>query len=126
MITAAKDTAKAKGVRLVATADTYDSIYLLFAVFGPAYNWQEPSLGWGNQTGDKEPSGTGPPTQIPLRLDAAILSRTRSPITSRSNWAKDNNTFKVRRPMLEVVLNDWVTETNETSCSWSAASQRSA
>jgi tetratricopeptide (TPR) repeat protein len=43
-------------------------------------------------------------------------SRTRSPITSRSNWAKESSTFKVSRPMLEVVLKDWVTETNETAC----------
>ena len=35
-------------------------------------------------------------------LDAAILSRTRSPITSRSNWANDSNTLSVRRPMLDV------------------------
>ena len=28
----------------------------------------------------------------PLRLEAAILSRTRSPITSRSNWAKESTT----------------------------------
>ena len=51
---------------------------------------------------------------MPLRLEAAILSRTRSPITSRSNWAKESSTLRVSRPMLEVVLNDWVTETNET------------
>jgi hypothetical protein len=55
---------------------------------------------------------------MPLRLEAAILSRTLSPITSRSNWAKDSSTFSVSRPMLLVVLNDWVTETNETEC-WS-------
>src|SRR3984893_8651827 len=61
---------------------------------------------------------TGPPTQRPLRLKAAILSRTRSPITSRSNCAKDKSTLRVRRPMLEVVLKDWVTETNETSCAF--------
>ena len=42
------------------------------------------------------------------------MSRTRSPITSRSNWAKDSSTLRVSRPMLEVVLKDWVTETNET------------
>ena len=52
---------------------------------------------------------------MPLRLEAAILSRTRSPMTSRSNWAKDSSTFRVSRPMLVVVLNDWVTETKETS-----------
>jgi hypothetical protein len=50
-----------------------------------------------------------------LRFEAAILSRTRSPITSRSNWAKDKSTLSVSRPMLEVVLNDCVTETKETS-----------
>ena len=58
---------------------------------------------------------------MPLRLEAAILSRTRSPITSRSNWAKDSSTLSVSRPMLEVVLNDWVTDTKETAC-WSNSS----
>jgi hypothetical protein len=38
----------------------------------------------------------------------------RSPVTSRSNWAKDKRTFRVNRPMLVVVLNAWVTETNDT------------
>ncbi len=47
-------------------------------------------------------------------MDAAILSRMRSPVTSRSNWAKDNKTFKVSRPIDDVVLKDWVTETNDT------------
>ena len=51
-----------------------------------------------------------------LALGAAILSRTRSPITSRSNWAKESSTFSVSRPMLEVVLKDWVIDTNETPC----------
>src|SRR5258708_5390283 len=36
------------------------------------------------------PRGRLPPTQRPLRLDAAILSRIRSEVTSRSNWAKDS------------------------------------
>ena len=36
----------------------------------------------------------------------------RSPVTSRSNWAKDSSTFRVSRPMDVVVLNCWVTETN--------------
>src|SRR5258708_4579485 len=49
------------------------------------------------------------------------LSRTRSPITSRSNWAKESSTLRVSRPMLLVVLNDWVTDTNETEC-WSKSS----
>jgi putative transposase len=34
------------------------------------------------------------------------LSRMRSPVTSRSNWANDRRTFNVSRPMLVVVLND--------------------
>src|SRR6516165_10195028 len=60
------------------------------------------------------PSGAMPPTHSPLRLEAAILSRMRSEVTSRSNWAKDNRTFSVSRPMEVVVLNCWVTETNDT------------
>src|SRR6266446_6352625 len=43
-----------------------------------------------------------PPTQRPLRLEAAILSRMRSEVTSRSNWANDSSTFSVSRP-IEVV-----------------------
>ena len=50
---------------------------------------------------------------MPLRRDAAILSRMRSPVTSRSNWAKDKSTLSVSRPIDVVVLKDWVTETNE-------------
>src|SRR5215467_9751878 len=69
------------------------------------------------------PSGTGPPTQRPLRLEAAILSRTRSPISSRSNWANDSRTLSVSRPMLELVLKDWVTDTNETP--WASNSSMS-
>jgi len=38
----------------------------------------------------------------------------RSPITSRSNWAKDSRILSVNRPMEVVVLNDWVTETKVT------------
>ena len=52
-----------------------------------------------------------PPIHMPLAFDAAILSRTRSAVTSRSNWAKDSSTWSVSRPMLVVVLNDWVTLT---------------
>src|SRR6266700_3829106 len=37
-----------------------------------------------------------PPTQRPLRLEAAILSRMRSEVTSRSNWANDSSTFSVQ------------------------------
>src|SRR5216683_5709444 len=55
-----------------------------------------------------------PPTQRPLRLEAAILSRMRSPVTSRSNCANDSSTFSVSRPIEVVVLNCWVTATNET------------
>jgi hypothetical protein len=43
-----------------------------------------------------------------------ILSRIRSEVTSRSNWAKDKSTLRVNRPIEVVVLNCWVTETNET------------
>src|SRR5437588_101399 len=46
------------------------------------------------------PIGGGPPVHSPLRLDAAILSRTRSPITSRSNCANDSSTLRVSLPML--------------------------
>src|SRR5579859_866027 len=48
---------------------------------------------------------------MPFFFDAAILSRIRSPVTSRSNWAKDRSTLSVKRPMELVVLNCWVTET---------------
>src|SRR5256885_1560612 len=59
--------------------------------------------------------GGMPPIQSPFFLEAAILSRMRSPVTSRSNWANDSNTFSVRRPIEPVGLNCWVTDTNETS-----------
>ncbi len=39
-----------------------------------------------------------PPTHRPLRLEAAILSRIRSEVTSRSNCAKDNRTLSVILP----------------------------
>src|SRR5258705_10155079 len=35
---------------------------------------------------------------MPFFFEAAILSRIRSPVTSRSNWAKDNSTLRVSRP----------------------------
>ena len=38
----------------------------------------------------------------------------RSPVTSRSNCAKESRTFSVSRPSDEVVLNCWVTETKLT------------
>src|SRR5208283_924209 len=49
------------------------------------------------------PSGGTPPIHMPLRLEAAILSRMRSPVTSRSNCANESRTFSVRRP-IEVVV----------------------
>jgi hypothetical protein len=60
------------------------------------------------------PRGTRPPIHMPLRLEAAILSRIRSPVTSRSNCANDSSTFSVKRPIDEVVLNCCVTETKLT------------
>ena len=54
------------------------------------------------------------PIHIPFFFEATILSRIRSPVTFLSNWAKDSSTLRVKRPMLVVVLNDWVTETKET------------
>jgi hypothetical protein len=36
---------------------------------------------------------------MPLALLAAILSRMRSPVTSRSNCAKDSRTFNINRPI---------------------------
>ena len=47
---------------------------------------------------------------------ARQLTEMRSEVTSRSNWANDNSTFRVRRPIEVVVLNCWVTETNDTPC----------
>src|SRR5271157_2922995 len=52
------------------------------------------------------PSEGCPPIHMPFFFDAAILSRIRSPVTSRSNWAKESSTLSVRRPMLVVVLNE--------------------
>src|SRR6266481_1659753 len=69
------------------------------------------------------PRGRLPPTQIPFRFDAAILSRMRSEVTSRSNWAKDRSTLSVSRPIEVVVLNCWVTETNDTR--WASKSSTS-
>ena len=51
---------------------------------------------------------------MPLRLEAAILSRMRSPVTSRSNCANESSTLSVRRPIEVVVLNCCVTATNDT------------
>jgi hypothetical protein len=41
------------------------------------------------------------------------LSRIRSAVTSRSNWAKDRSTLSVSRPIEDEVLKACVTETNE-------------
>src|SRR6202030_3148859 len=60
------------------------------------------------------PSGGTPPIHIPFFFEAAILSRMRSKVTSRSNWAKDNRTLRVNRPIEVVVLNCCVTETKDT------------
>src|SRR5271155_1182457 len=57
------------------------------------------------------PSGTMPPIHMPFCLEAATLSRIRSPVTSRSNCAKDSKTLSVRRPIEVVVLNCCVTAT---------------
>src|SRR5215467_5549650 len=51
------------------------------------------------------PSGGTPPIHIPFLFEAAILSRMRSPMTSRSNCAKDSRTLRVKRPIEVVVLN---------------------
>jgi hypothetical protein len=51
-----------------------------------------------------------------LRRVAAILSRVRSEMISRSNWAKESSTLSTSRPMLVALLNCWVIETKETLC----------
>jgi hypothetical protein len=48
---------------------------------------------------------------MPFFLEAANLSRMRSPVTFRSNWAKERRTLSVSRPIEFVVLKDCVTET---------------
>src|SRR5258708_18520586 len=53
------------------------------------------------------------PIHIPFFFEVAILSRMRSPMTSRSNCAKDNRTLRVKRPIEVVVLNCCVTDTKE-------------
>ena len=54
------------------------------------------------------PSTGTPPNHFPLRRAAAILSRVRSEISSRSNWAKESRIFSVSLPMEWAVLNCWV------------------
>jgi hypothetical protein len=61
---------------------------------------------------------------MPFFFDAAILSRMRSAVTSRSNWAKDNRTLRVSRPIEVVVLNCWVTETKDTWCLSNSSTMR--
>ncbi len=51
---------------------------------------------------------------MPFFRLAATLSRMRSAVTSRSNWANDSRMFSVSRPIDVVVLNDCVTETKVT------------
>jgi hypothetical protein len=45
-------------------------------------------------------------------------------MTSRSNWAKDNRTLRVRRPIEVVVLNRCVTETKDALHSQQRARDR--
>ena len=40
-----------------------------------------------------------PPDHLPLRRAAAILSRVRSEMISRSNWAKLSKTLSIKRPI---------------------------
>ena len=64
----------------------------------------------------RQPSDrAGIPPLMPLRREAANLSRMRSPITSRSNWGeKESSTLRVSLPIDVVVLKAWVTETKVT------------
>jgi hypothetical protein len=55
-----------------------------------------------------------PPAHIPAFFEDANLSRMRSPVASRSNWANDIRTLRVSLPIEVVVLKDWVTDTNVT------------
>ena len=55
-----------------------------------------------------------PPNHLPFLRVAAILSRVRSEMISRSNWANDKRTLRTSRPIEVAVLNCCVTETNET------------
>jgi len=45
---------------------------------------------------------------MPFMREAATLSRMRSAVTSRSNWAKLSRMFSVSRPIDVVVLKDCV------------------
>ena len=70
------------------------------------------------------PSTGMPPDHLPFRRVAAILSRVRSEMISRSNWAKESRMLRVSRPMELVVLNCWVTDTNEAPCRSSVSMMR--
>ena len=60
---------------------------------------------WGIEAAIAERNGSADPEALALRGRNLVAHR--SPITSRSNWAKESSTLRVSRPMLEVVLNDW-------------------
>ena len=60
--------------------------------------------------------GVMPYIHIPFFLLAANLSRMRSDVSSRSNWAKVSKMFSNIRPIASVVLNCWVTDTKVTPC----------
>ena len=56
------------------------------------------------RSAESYPSGESPPIHMPFFLEAAILSLMRSPVTSRSNWAKERRTLSVSLPIEVVVL----------------------
>src|ERR1035437_9693691 len=62
------------------------------------------------------PSTGQPPIHFPFRRAADILSRVRSPISSRSNCANEMRMFSVSRPSDVLVLNCCVTVTKHTLC----------
>ena len=70
---------------------------------------------WGSERErfKEYPKATSPPIQRPLLSEAAILSRMRSAVTSRSNCAKLRSMFSVRPPMEAEVLGDCVTEAKD-------------
>lgn len=60
-------------------------------------------------------TGRSRPSPVVRAREAANLSRMRSPLTSRSSWAKLSKMFSVSRP-IEVVLKLWVMLTKVTPC----------
>ncbi len=52
--------------------------------------------------------------KMPFIRLALTLSRMRSAVTSRSNWANDSRMLRVSLPIEVVVLKLWVTETKVT------------